>query len=155
VFRFVPLRWSIPSFVQLLHPLLPLSCELHLVAKKCVMVLKFWSFCNYSSFDLWQALLEPGCAHTQYFKNWKMLFKSFKKYWNNFLHLHIMLILTHVSFYGNIQLYVAYTKITKYPNDTIMFGFILFTRIWTSILSFYVGRIQSYFFVKTYTSIFM
>jgi hypothetical protein len=49
----------------------------------------------------------------------KLLFENLKQL-KYFFHVHIMLILTCVSFYGKIRLYVAFTKMTKCPNNTIM-----------------------------------
>jgi hypothetical protein len=46
-----------------------------------------------------------------------MLFKSFKKMWSKILHVHIMLILTRVSFHEKIPLCVACIKMTKCPNE--------------------------------------
>lgn len=47
-----------------------------------------------------------------------------------------MLILTCISFHGKVQLYVAYRKMKKYPNDTILIGFVLFTEIGIFIFVF-------------------
>jgi hypothetical protein len=59
----------------------------------------------------------------------KMIFENFKKIELFFFHVHIMLILACVSFHGKNLLYVAYTKMTKYPNNTIMIGCAMFTEI--------------------------
>jgi hypothetical protein len=63
----------------------------------------------------------------------KMVLKSFKTNCNSSLHVHIMLIHTGVSFHEKMRLYV---KMTKCLNETIMFGFVLFIGIGTSIFSF-------------------
>jgi hypothetical protein len=55
-----------------------------------------------------------------------------------FFHVHIVLILTCVSFHEKVRLYVAYTKITKCLNNTIMIGFVMFTFNKNSYFHIYV-----------------
>jgi hypothetical protein len=47
-----------------------------------------------------------------------------------------MLMLTCVSFYGKIRLYVAYMKMIKCSNDSIMIDFALFVEIGFLIFTF-------------------
>jgi hypothetical protein len=55
---------------------------------------------------------------------------------NEFLHVHIILILTHDNPQGKIRLYLTYIKMTKCANDTITIEFVLFKEIQISIFSF-------------------
>jgi hypothetical protein len=55
--------------------------------------------------------------------------RSFKKIEIKFFHVHIRLMLTCSNLHENIGLYVRYAKMTKYSNDTIVVGEVLFTEI--------------------------
>jgi hypothetical protein len=65
-----------------------------------------------------------------------------------FFHVYIMLIFRCVSFHGTIRLYVVYTKMTKYLNDTIMIGCALFTEIGNYIFTFMCGSYMANFLCR-------